>query len=135
MNVGSGACSNFDQTLLFKSCVKAIKIINKAKGVTLPHTNTIPTTPTPSSLFCSRVKDAANNIVAINDLLKLHRKQYLKDLEQSLSHYEHQYVNTLRIIEENICSLESELANEHQQDSGNASEYQKALVSVVRMKL
>ncbi|XP_050737345.1 syntaxin-18-like isoform X2 [Eriocheir sinensis] len=126
-----------DLTTLFKSCVKTIRTRNKAIGVTLPQTKIFPSPPTPASQFYSRARDVMSNISSHRNLLQDHRKKYLQYQDHSMTDYERSYMEkvvktNLRIIDDNIRTLSSDLQGE-QQGSKDAQECQQNIMAILRM--
>lgn len=129
--------SSADLTTLFKSCVKTIRTRNKAMGVTLPQTKIFPSAPTPSSQFYSRARDVMSNITSHRNLLHDHRKKYLQHQDHSMSDCERSYMEkvvktNLRIIDDNIRTLNTELQGE-QMSSKDAQECQQNIMTILRM--
>ena len=68
--------ASVDLTTLFKSCVKTIRMRNKAMGVTLPQSKIFPSS-SPTSQLYSRASDITNIIANHSHLLHDHKHKYL----------------------------------------------------------
>lgn len=127
-----------DLTTLFKSCVKTIRTRNKAMGVTLPPSNIFPTSSA-FSQFYARAKDIQTNITSHKNLLNDHRKKYLVDQDQSMTEYERNYMEkvvttNLRIIEDNVRTLETDIKKSHDETEISKDAQECQLNILVQLK-
>jgi len=127
-----------DLTTLFKSCVKTIRTRNKAMGLTLPPSKIFSTSSSFSQLFI-KAKDIQTNIASHKNLLNDHRKKYLVDQDQSMTEYERNYLEkvvttNLRIIEDNVRTLEIDIKKSHDeaQSSKDAQECQLNILAQLK---
>ncbi|CAL4100074.1 unnamed protein product [Meganyctiphanes norvegica] len=109
-------------------------------GVTLPPSKIFPTSSTFSQHFV-KAKDIQTNIASHKNLLNDHRKKYLVDQDQSMTEYERNYMEkvvttNLRIIEDNVRTLEMDIKKTHDevQTSKDAQECQLNILAQLKLE-